>query len=463
MKKIKSTLRATVVSCLLAIPFLVQSQTPPATIANSLQTILDNSLPNTFSKPGAVMRITVPGEWTWSGASGYAIAGITSGQPESSATEDMQFRVGSITKMMVATCIMKLEQDGLLSIDDLIDNYLRPTLINDTINSSGSITIRQLLNHTSGIANSADNATCQTDVLSNPLGSHTLEDAVYCGASQGEFFAPGLMWGYSNTNYTLLAMIIEEVTGQSYASFLQQTILTPLNLTNTIVHPSDQIPNPHMGCYWNIGSWIDLTVINSTTYTGWADIVSTTEDLIKFYTELLNENIINSAQLTRMKTIDAASFDYGMGLDFYNLVSTDYYGHYGEVANTSGLFFVDINSGGAPNGYYISYNYNVQGANTPVTVDQPVIELLSQLSNLEELTALNVRLYPNPAKETCTISMNMSTNDLSLAIYDLKGSKIYTKLVPPSTSKIQLDVSTLEKGIYFVHIEGANTQRLIVD
>ena len=463
MKKVQLRLRSSIVGCLLVVSFLGRSQAPPAAIANSLQTILDNSLPSTFSKPGAVMKVTVPGEWTWSGASGFAIAGITAGQVESTATEDMQFRIGSITKMMVATCIMKLEQDGLLSIDDDIDTYLRASLINDTINSSGTITIRQLLNHTSGVANSAGNTTCQTDVLTNPLGSHTLEDAIYCGAIQGEFFAPGLMWGYSNTNYSLLAMIIEEVTGQSYASFLQQTIITPLNLTNTLVHPSDQIPNPHMGCYWNIGSWIDLTVINSTTYTGWADIVSTTEDLITFYDELLSENIINSTQLARMKTIDAASFDYGMGMDFYALVGTDYYGHYGEVANTSGLFYVDLTSGAIPNGYYISYNYNVQGANTPTTIDQPVIELLSQLSGIDEISAQTIGIHPNPAKESCTISMQPTTRDVTLQIYDLNGSKIYSKSIPAATFEIQLDLRSFEKGVYFVHMEGSMVQRLIVE
>jgi D-alanyl-D-alanine carboxypeptidase len=463
MKTIQFTLRPMMFALLITLTFSGQAQAPPVSISNSLQNILDNSLPSTFAQSGAVMRVIVPGVWDWSGASGNAIAGITSGQPLSMATYDMQFRVGSITKMMVATCIMKLEQDGLLSIDDTIGVYLRATLINDTLIPSAPITIRHLLNHTSGVANSADNTACQTDVLTNPLGSHTLEDAIYCGGIQGEFFTPGLMWGYSNTNYSLLAMIIEEVTGQSYASFLTQTIITPLGLTNTIAHPADQIVSPHMGCYWNIGSWVDLTIINSTTYTGWADITSTTEDLIEFYSQLLDGNIINVNQLARMKTIDAASFDYGMGLDFYELLNTDYYGHYGEVANTSGLFFVDMNSQVAPNGYYISYNFNVQGANTPISIDEPVIALLSLALSVNEEKVSSFNLFPNPTKNSCTISLDKTEEDQFLEVYDFKGSKVHMQSIPKYTSSITLDVSDYERGLYFLRLQGMKVQRLIVD
>ena len=463
MKTLQFTLKSIVLAFLLTLTYSGRAQTPPVSISNSLQSILDNSVPSTLTQSGAIMRVVVPGVWEWSGASGNAIAGITAGQPISMAVDTMQFRVGSITKMMVATCIMKLEQDGLLSIDDTIGDYLRATIINDTLIPSAPITIRHLLNHTSGVANSADNISCQTDVLTTPLGSHTLEDAIYCGGSQGEFFTPGLMWGYSNTNYSLLAMIIEEVTGQSYDSYLTQTIITPLGLTKTVAHPADQIADPHMGCYWNIGSWIDLTIINSTTYTGWADIISTTDDLIEFYTQLLDGNIINATQLARMKTIDAASFDYGMGLDFYELVGTDYFGHYGEVANTSGLFFVDVNSSIAPNGYYISYNFNVQGAYTPVSIDEPVITLLSQALSINEEMGSNFSLYPNPTESSCTISLDQTVENQFLEVYDFKGSKVYVETIPKYTSSVTLDVSAYERGMYFLRLQGMKVQRLIVE
>jgi D-alanyl-D-alanine carboxypeptidase len=206
---------------------------------------------------------------------------------------------------MVSTCILKLEEDGMLSIDDPIDLYLRPTLINDTINASSTITIKNLLNHTSGIANSAANNSCQLNILSNLTASHTLEEAVYCGSSQGELFSPGTDWTYSNTNYTLLAMIIQELTGMTYSDYISQTIFTPMGMTSTEIPTTDEINGDHMGCYWNImGNWTDLTIIDATTYAGWADVVSNTHDLTLFMDSLLNWAIIGQVQLDKMKTID---------------------------------------------------------------------------------------------------------------------------------------------------------------
>jgi CubicO group peptidase (beta-lactamase class C family) len=161
-----------------------KSQTPPQVVIDSLQTILNQALPSNFQNSGVIMSVYAPGQWTWSGAAGNGIAGITAQQPQTNASVTDRFRVGSITKMMVAVCILKLEEDGLLSIEDPIDMYLRPTLVNDTIAPSDTVRIRHLLNHTSGIANSANNTSCQQNVLTNPLGSHSLEEAIYCGASQ---------------------------------------------------------------------------------------------------------------------------------------------------------------------------------------------------------------------------------------------------------------------------------------
>lgn len=83
-----------------------RTQSPSPAIANALQTVVNNSLPTNFSNPGVVMGITVPGEWSWYGAAGDAIAGITAGQPQTTATPTTRFRVGSISKMMVATAVL---------------------------------------------------------------------------------------------------------------------------------------------------------------------------------------------------------------------------------------------------------------------------------------------------------------------------------------------------------------------
>lgn len=445
----------------------LRAQNPPQVIADSLQSILDHALNNGFTHPGVIMTVTVPGEWTWSGASGNAISGQTAGQAQSMADASMQFRVGSITKNMVAACILTLEQDGLLNINDPISNYLRPTLINDTLQSSAAVTIRQLLNHTSGIANSGDNLSCQMNVLSNPLGSHSLEEAVYCGASQGELFPPGFAWAYSNTNYSLLAMIIEAVSGQSYQSFLTQTIIQPLNLQHTEIPTSAQISSAHMGCYWNLGSnpWTDLTIIHPTTYTGWADVVSTTQDIIAYYTALRTGSVINSTEWAVMQTIDAASYDYGMGLDFYQVYNSPYIGHYGEVGNTSGMFFGEINSSIAPNGYYISYNFNTQGSDMQNLIDIPVMNLLKNTTvSIDETEESAFSIFPNPANDVVQLAFSAGKFN-RVSMVDLQGREVYRSDVESQKSALQVDVSAFEKGTYFVYFSSGlttHTQKLIL-
>ena len=431
------------------------SQLPSQTISDSLQSILDRSLRTDFQNSGAVLSVYVPGKWTWSSATGKGIAGITSGQNLTSASPTDNFRVGSITKMMMATCILKLQESGLLSIEDPISDYLRPTLLNDTIHSSAVVKIRHLLNHTSGIANSGDNTTCQMDVLNNPLNPHTLEDAVYCGASQGELFSPEFAWAYSNTNYSLLAMIINNVSGMNYRDYLNQIIFQPLNLTHTYIPTSNQLPTTHLGCYWNIGTWIDLTIVNPTTYSGWADVVSSTEDLIQFYSALRNGTIINSNSFTLMKTMFPGTLDYGLGYDHYVFSGVNYDGHYGEVANTSGLFFANTTSDAAPNGYYIAYNFNTQGADMINKIDLPVFNLLNSASmnGISEKVISTINVFPNPVQDMLTID-NTEGEILNVKLLNSVGQEI--QVICTLNSKIQIDCSTFESGIYIVEIQSKN-------
>ncbi|TND07557.1 MAG: hypothetical protein FD123_3109 [Bacteroidetes bacterium] len=446
----------------------VSAQTVPTAIADSLQSILDQALPASFTNAGAIMEVHVPGQWTWSGSSGYSIAGITAGQPLAVANSTDKFRAGSITKTMVATCILKLEEAGQLSIEDPISLYLRATLINDTIASSDTVRIRHLLNHTSGIANSADNTGCQANVLGNPLGAHSLEEAIFCGASQGEVFAPEFAWAYSNTNYSILAMIIQNLTGLSYRDYLTQTIITPLALADTEIPLTDTISGAHMGCYWNIGNWTDLTIINPTTYTGWADVVSTTSDLNVFYAALRSGQIINANSLAEMHTMFPGTYGYGLGLDFYTIGGEDYIGHYGEVANTSGMFFADISSVNAPNGYYITYNFNVQGADMQNDIDVPVLTLLNSAFNaVNETTAAKpgCRVFPNPSGSLVYIEIPGNNNDVQIRLTDGFGRTVAAGFVPDGNNRFHFDGSRYAPGVYTLSVitgNGNEIQKLIL-
>ena len=114
MKK-QTFLKIYLIAQITCISIGIKSQGPPAAIANALQDIMNNALPTQLNNSGMVLSLHVPGQWTWEGASGYSICGMTSGQPTASALPNSKFRVGSITKTMVATCILQLEENGLLN------------------------------------------------------------------------------------------------------------------------------------------------------------------------------------------------------------------------------------------------------------------------------------------------------------------------------------------------------------
>ena len=90
----------------------------PAYLASALQAIVNNTVPSGKTNPGIVTGVHVPGQWSWYGASGNSIAGITPGYPAKTALVTDRFRIGSITKMFMATSILLLEENGLLDIND---------------------------------------------------------------------------------------------------------------------------------------------------------------------------------------------------------------------------------------------------------------------------------------------------------------------------------------------------------
>jgi CubicO group peptidase (beta-lactamase class C family) len=428
----------------------------PQYIQDELQNILDNALPND-PNPGAVMTVYVPGQWTWSGATGSSISGMTGGTVLTTAQPSDLFRVGSISKTFTSVSILQLYEAGLLDLDDPIDNYLRPSLINDTIQSSATVTIRQLLDHTSGIANSADNLTCQQNALANLTAFYSIEENIYCGASQGELFTPGSSWYYSNTNYGILAMIVEEITGNDYWNYVNDSIITPLNLSNTLIPTTNEIQGNYMGCYWDLGAQtVDMSIVNPSLYKGWAEVVSNTSDLTLYFEALSNGQLIDDTTFAIMKTITPPSMFYSLGLEHTYTALMDFWGHSGSVGNTSGMYYVSISTPEFPDGYYIAYNFTYEGVLLYQNVDLPVWSLLMgyHLSVDELANSPTLEVFPNPATDNLQLTFSSSTESaLTLKLYDLSGNVLRSEIVnKQADSNVQLswDIRSLSNGMYIL-------------
>lgn len=174
--------------------------------------------------PGSVSGIWVPSQGTWFVAKGKA--DVKTGTPVKTGDK---FRIASITKTFTSTMVLILADEGKLSLDDKLSKYL-PRIAN-----SDNITIRQLLNHTSGIVDGDPSGVwaeyfAHTDKMLKQWTPMEVYQAYTGGKVQGE---PGKQWQYSNAGYVVLGMVIEKVSGQSVATFCEEKITKPLVLADT--------------------------------------------------------------------------------------------------------------------------------------------------------------------------------------------------------------------------------------
>ncbi|PBC60066.1 serine hydrolase [Streptomyces sp. Tue6028] len=254
-----------------------------------------------------------------------------------------RFRIGSATKTFTAAVVLQLVGEGRVSLDDTVEQWL-PGVVRGNGNDGRRITVRQLLQHTSGIPdvlpeipalNSADGYRAER------LRTYTPEELVRLALRHPPTFPAGSGWSYSNTNYLLAAMIIHEATGRSWAQEVTDRIIRPLGLKDTgAPGASPSVPGPHAHSYaaFRTGTSIDVTVLDSSMAVGSGSLISTTRDLSRFYAALLGGRLLAPAQLDEMTaTVPAPELGipgvrYGLGLGELPLpCGGSYFGHPGEL------------------------------------------------------------------------------------------------------------------------------------
>lgn len=239
---------------------------------------------------------------------------------------DDPFRIGSVTKMFTATLVLMLLDDGLIGLDDHVRDYL------PSLTASPDATVRHLLSHRSGISDYTDYAIFgdQEEGLSK---AWTPEELYGIAAGRPQHFPPGERFEYSNTNYLMLGMLVESVTGMSYAEALRQRVLQPLSLSNTYQAPHEQGESPteaFSGLRQQPGSValadFDYTSIETAAWAS-GDLVSTVTDLDKFLRGLAQGALIPDGLFREMRPGDDS---YGLGIE--NLVGADdVIGHRGGI------------------------------------------------------------------------------------------------------------------------------------
>jgi D-alanyl-D-alanine carboxypeptidase len=209
-------------------------------------------------------------------------------------------RIGGMTKSFTATVVLQLVDEGKLRLGDTLGHWLP-----GKISNGDEITIRQLLNHTSGIFSFE-----QDPSVFAPYGEGDLtrifdmNEGVRIADAHGPLFAPGTQLSYSNTNYALLGMIVEAATGKSLAAQLSHRIFEPLALRHTSYPTSSEIPGSYAHGYFGGDTSFDVTALTPTLYGAAGAILSNTQDVAHFYRALLRGRLLSPRVLRAMKTID---------------------------------------------------------------------------------------------------------------------------------------------------------------
>src|SRR4051794_30865069 len=244
------------VAAVVALTMVAASLTPPAVAATrpsiasaQLQQLLDQIVAG--GAPGAIGLVR-QGDTTVRAASGTADLGT-----HRAMSVGDRFRVGSITKSFVATVVLQLVGEGRLSLDDSVARWL-PGLVPN----GRHITVRQLLNHTSGLFSYTDDPRVLAPYLQQH-NSHFVwrpRQLVAIATSHPPLFPPGTAWAYSNTNYVLLGLIVERATGTDLGRQLRQRIFDPLRLRDTSFPViTGRIPGRHAHGYANVTPGAPLT------------------------------------------------------------------------------------------------------------------------------------------------------------------------------------------------------------
>ena len=264
----------------------------------------------------------------------------------------------STTKLYMATLVMILKEKNLINLDNPITQYLDEG-ISKKIDNSRAITVRMLLNHTSGIPDCLKhNTQYELLIASAPLSVIKREDELNFIDGKKLLFTPGSDYFYSNTNYILISYIIEKVTGKDHALVLKDEILDKYGLNETYYklqagYP-DKLPIPNYyfdrfdnGSLENVTKWgINEDALSAYGSNG---IMATPIDYINFLKKLLNNEIISSASLQEMKTWVMPKGEtapvYGLGLDHFNYGNKEQYGHGGSgMGSTRLIYFPNKNA-----------------------------------------------------------------------------------------------------------------------
>jgi D-alanyl-D-alanine carboxypeptidase len=333
------------------------SSTPsfPKSTTDELQKTLEAGMAK-YKVPGAIAGVWYPGKGTW-----VSVAGVGDKSTGAAPKSTDKVRIGSITKTFTATTVLKLVDEGKLSLEEKLSKY------EPQVPGADGITIRQLLNMTSGLFNYTDDQSFWNQWQAAPSAVWPPEKMVDIAIAHPPVFPPGQKYMYCNTNYVLLGMIIEKVTGGAANVEVAKRTIDKLGLKNTTFPSGTAIPSPYMHGYMpakgetNLGTakLSDISVYSPSGFWTAGGMISTLDDL-KTWAEALSTGKLLSKAMheEQVKFATPNTETYGLGI----MHGGEALGHSGEVPGYNSSMYYLPNKKGTSIVLINRYPSSIEGA-----------------------------------------------------------------------------------------------------
>lgn len=386
------------------LPLLVAAAVNAQPLRPELEARLQRSIDSIRAErglPGVSASVLLHGQGVWRGCAGISHAGTP-------LRAEMVFGIGSNSKLFTAAAVLHAAEAGLLDVEDTVGAWLPAHA-----NIAAGITLRQLLNHQSGLADVNAIPGYQDSMLLNPGRIFTREEALaWVGPPH---FAPGTSWEYSNTNYLLAGMIVERATGRGLAALLREEILAPLGLDSTTLPPDEEVVGV-VAHPWAQGGDIFAVSRNALHSAAWCAgaMFSSSGDMARWYDALFAGRVLGAESMREMTTF-VGSGEYGFGISRRIENGRTLWVHGGSIRGYSSFMLHD-----SAQALTICVLVNA----TQVPAQAIALRLLEVLSATPTgITRVDSapptpRLYPNPAS---TVLHVRDAHGL-LRVYDVRGA-----------------------------------------
>ena len=444
------------------------AQEVPEVLANKLSATLDSMWLVIDNKSlSAAMQFNDAA--VWDDVAGYSVL-----TPEVEVTTAHKYEIGSITKTLTGACVLQLVDEGILHLDDSVFTWLDPIPFVDS-----TITIRQLLQHKSGLYEVLSNADFQPTLLLDQDSIWQAKDVINTFI-QPAFDVPGSTWSYCNTGYFMLGMIIEAATGNPFYEEIRTRFLDPLAL-NSVGIPSFETytgPIAHV--------WLDITGDGVTDdahffYYNWLSLnsavaaaggyYSTPEDITRWMRSYLRGDLHSPAILAEAEsTVTAPGLPgtYGLGLIAKTFLGYQVYGHGGDLAYSANSW------------YFPEFDLSITVMNNdaeiiswdlePVTIAllQTYLDWKATLNIGQQTNEIAVDITPNPFVSQLELTVNALTplEEMEVTIFNLLGQSVFSQELASIASgeqQIQLSIpEQLPSGAYMIVVK-SNQQKIYSD